>query len=167
MQRVLIALLPGIALFLYLTGWGGIFNLCIAVVSGLIFEALCLKWRNQPLAASLRDYSATVTVVLFALCLPPLIPWWIVVIGTGSAILLAKHAYGGLGCNVFNPAMVGYAVVLVSYPLDLSSWLIQPDAFRITFNHALEYVLSGGLSQSSQYDSLTGATALSLSLIHI
>jgi electron transport complex protein RnfD len=54
--------------------------------------------------------------VLLALCLPPLAPWWLVVSGVAFAILLAKHLFGGLGANPFNPAMVGYAVLLVSFP---------------------------------------------------
>ncbi len=163
MRWVLFALLPGVAVYVYLTGWGGVINLVIAAASGLFFEAVALKLRGQPVTDNLSDYSALVTVVLLALCLPPLMPWWVIVIGSATAILVAKHAYGGLGQNIFNPAMVGYAVILISYPLDLSSWVSLPEGFRLSFFQALGYYFNGGLSQSASYDALTGATALSQS----
>jgi electron transport complex protein RnfD len=70
----------------------------------------------------LRDCRALVTAVLLGLALPPLAPWWVVVIGTGFAILIAKHLYGGLGYNPFNPAMVGYVVLLISFPVQMTAW---------------------------------------------
>lgn len=161
MRWVLLALLPGLAVFFYFTGWGGVVTVTIAVVAGLLFEALALTLRNQPVSKTLSDYSALVTVVLLALCLPPLMPWWVIVIAVAAAILLAKHAYGGLGQNIFNPAMVGYAVVLISYPLDVSTWVQLPQGFDLTLSQALAYSFTGGLSQSIHYDALTGATALS------
>jgi electron transport complex protein RnfD len=161
MGGVLLALLPGIAVYVFLTGWGGILNIAIALVSGMTFEAIALQLRGRPVLSTLRDNSALVTLILIAICLPPLLPWWVVVTATAAAILLAKQAYGGLGQNIFNPAMVGYAVVLISYPLDVSSWVRLPEAFNLPFNDALYYVLNGGLSQSADYDALTGATALS------
>ncbi|MEM7259032.1 MAG: RnfABCDGE type electron transport complex subunit D, partial [Pseudomonadota bacterium] len=110
MRWVLLALLPGIAVYFYFTGWGGLVTVTIAVTAGLLFEALALMLRGIPVLATIKDYSAVVTVVLLALCLPPLMPWWVIAIAVAAAILIAKHAYGGLGQNIFNPAMVGYAV---------------------------------------------------------
>lgn len=161
MRWVLIALMPGIGIYIYLTGWGGVINLFIAAITGVLFEALALHLRRKPVIPTLTDHSALVTVTLLALCLPPLMPWWIIVIAVAAAILLAKHAYGGLGQNVFNPAMVGYAVVLISYPLDVSTWVSMPEAFDLSFSQTLSLVFGGGLSQSVSYDALTGATALS------
>ena len=82
-----------------------------------------LTLRGRPLGPFLGDGSAVVTAVLFALCIPSLAPWWISCIAMLFAIVVAKHLYGGLGHNVFNPAMVGYVVVLVSFPAELTQWL--------------------------------------------
>ena len=161
MRWVIIALLPAIGVYLYYSGWGGVINLLLAIIFGTLLEAIALRIQRRPVTPALTDYSAIVTVVLLALCFPPLIPWWIILVAAAAAILLAKHAYGGLGCNVFNPAMVGYAVVLVSFPLDLSLWLAVPDGFSVSLSQSLYFVFNGGLSQYAGYDALTGATALS------
>ena len=161
MLLVLAALIPGTAVFLYLTGWGGVINLVIAIITAVLAEATAVRLRGHKVGLSIADFSAVVTAVLLALCLPPLLPWWIVVTATLFAILLAKQVYGGLGQNIFNPAMAGYALVLISYPLDLSSWLTQPEQFNLPLTDALTIVFNGGLSQSEHYDALTGATALS------
>lgn len=79
-------------------------------------EALLLLARGKPLALYLGDYSAVVTAWLLAVALPLLAPWWLTVIGVLAAIVLAKHLYGGLGYNPFNPAMIGYVVLLISFP---------------------------------------------------
>lgn len=163
MQLVLLALLPGILIFIWQNGWGGVFNIVLAVVSAIAFESIAQKLRYRSSATALSDYSAVVTAVLVALCLPPLIPWWIPVAATGFAILLAKHAFGGIGNNPFNPAMVGYAVVLISFPADLSLWLQQPDGFTVSLANAFHTIFNGGMAnnhQLAQWDALTGATAL-------
>ena len=71
----------------------------------------------------LGDYSAVLTAILFALCIPPLAPWWIAATGMFFGIVIAKHLYGGLGHNLFNPAMVAYVVALISFPQAMTSWL--------------------------------------------
>ena len=70
----------------------------------------------------LGDGSAIVTAWLIALAFPPLAPWWLVVVGTLFAIVVAKHLYGGLGQNPFNPAMIAFAVCIVSFPSLMSQW---------------------------------------------
>ncbi|OED43008.1 hypothetical protein AB833_04730 [Chromatiales bacterium (ex Bugula neritina AB1)] len=162
MQTVILALLPGIAVFLYQTGWGGVLNLCIATTAACLAEAFALRLRQRNWLEGLSDYSAIITGLLIGLCLPPLIAWWIPALAAAFAILLAKHAYGGLGNNVFNPAMAGYALILVSFPRDLGIWLSQPDAFGTPLRFVLERVLNGGLVNYAQWDALTGATALDL-----
>ena len=160
MLYVLIALIPGIVIFCYQTGWGGLLNIALATLAALGFEAVALKLRGQHILNGLNDYTAVVTAVLIALCLPPLVPWWIPVIAAAMAILLAKHCYGGLGQNIFNPAMAGYAVVLISFPRELSLWPNLPDAFSISLNDTIRLIFNGGLAENTDWDAFTGATAL-------
>lgn len=123
MAMVLLALVPGIFSHVVFFGPGLLFQIALASGFALGFEAAMLALRGRPLRPFLTDLSAPVTAVLFALCLPPLAPWWIAAIGMATAIVLAKHLYGGLGHNLFNPAMVGYAVVLLSFPREFTQWL--------------------------------------------
>jgi len=160
MLMVVVALIPGTAVFIYQTGWGGVINLVLAVIAALVFEAIAVTLRKRPVCQSLGDCSALVTGWLIALCLPPLLAWWIPVLAVGFAILLAKHLFGGLGQNVFNPAMAGYALVLISFPLDLGLWLSAHEAFTLQANEAITIVLNGGLKLHADWDALTGATAL-------
>ena len=104
------------------------------------------------------------TAALLALCLPPLAPWWLIVSGTAFAILLAKHLYGGLGANPFNPAMVGYAVLLVSFPAQLLQWL-PPDAAGLeradlTLLQTLTTIFTGTPPAQFTWDAITSPTPL-------
>ena len=127
MQMVLLATIPGIAALTYHFGWGVWINLVLASATALASEAALLKLRGKPIGFYLKDYSALVTAVLLALALPPLAPWWLVIVGTLFAIVIAKHLYGGLGFNPFNPAMVGYVVLLISFPVEMTLWLTPTD----------------------------------------
>lgn len=160
MQLVILALLPGVLVFAYQTGWGGILNIAISVFAAILFESIALTLRKRNPMPAITDYSAVVTGLLIALCLPPLLPWWIPVVAVAFAILLAKHCYGGLGQNIFNPAMAGYAIVLISFPRDLSLWLSQAESFTIPLSEAFSTIFNGGLAHSTGWDGLTGATAL-------
>lgn len=160
MKLVLLALIPGMVVFIYQSGWGALINLALATGSALAFEAIALKLRKRPALIALGDYSAVVTAVLVALCLPPLVPWWIPVLASGFAILLAKHVFGGIGQNLFNPAMVGYAMVLISFPADLSLWLQPSQSFAISLSESMAAVFNGGITYLQPWDALTGATAL-------
>jgi electron transport complex protein RnfD len=122
MGLVLVALLPGTAAQAIWFGPGVLIQIGLAVGFALAFEALMLILRRQPLRPFLGDLSAPVAAILFALCMPPLAPWWVAAIGMFAAMVVAKHLYGGLGYNLFNPAMVGYAAVLICFPLELSRW---------------------------------------------
>lgn len=122
MQQVLLATLPGfIALTVYF-GWGTLLNVLLACATGLLLEATVLYVRKRPIVFFLKDCSALVTAVLLGLALPPYCPWWVVVVGMFFAIVVAKQLYGGLGYNPFNPAMVGYVVLLISFPFEMSQW---------------------------------------------
>ena len=123
MRDVLLALLPGIAAHAWWFGPGIVVQVAIATAFALGFEAAMLAARRQPLRPFMTDLSAPVTAWLFALSIPPLAPWWVTLVGIGTALVVAKHLYGGLGYNLFNPAMVGYVVVLIAFPLELTRWL--------------------------------------------
>jgi len=160
MQLVLLALLPGIFVYLYQTGWGGLFNILIAITFACAIEAIAVSLRGQQSINELSDYSALVTGLLVALCLPPLMPWWIPALAAGFAIGIGKQLYGGLGHNVFNPAMAGYAMVLVSFPADLGLWLTSPDGFTTPLHLSASSLVNGGIAAMTDVDAMTGATAL-------
>lgn len=123
MGRVLLALIPAIGCHIWLFGWGLLIQLTLALTFALGLEAVALRLRGQPVGLFLRDHSAAVTAVLFALCMPPLAPWPVAFIGMVFAIVVAKHFYGGLGSNLFNPAMVGFAAVIIAFPEAMTQWI--------------------------------------------
>ena len=127
MMAVCLALLPGTATMIYFYGVGVVHNLLLAVPVGLAVEAICLQLQQRSVGRTLADGSTVLTCVLIALALPPGAPFEILSIAVVAAVALAKHLYGGLGSNLFNPALVGYAVVLVSFPVAMASWPIPMD----------------------------------------
>ncbi|MCH8227511.1 MAG: electron transport complex subunit RsxD [Proteobacteria bacterium] len=162
MQQVLYALLPGIIAYTWFFGPGILVQILLAVIFALLFETLMLKVRKLPLQRFLGDWSAVVTAVLFALCLPPLAPWWIALVGMLFAIVVAKHLYGGLGQNMFNPAMVGYVVVLISFPQVMALWLPPTSiaSHSLTFGEVLNTIFTGSLSLGLSWDTISEATPL-------
>lgn len=130
MLVVLVTLVPGVASYLYFFGLGMILNIIVACITALAAEALILWWRKKPVVFYLKDCSALVTAVLLALCLPSLAPWWLTAIATLFAIVIAKHLYGGLGHNIFNPAMIGYVVIIISFPQIMSTQWLNPEATK-------------------------------------
>ena len=160
MQRVLLALAPGLALQGWFFGPGVWLQVLLALLFALAFEAAMLRLRGQPLQPWIGDFSAPVTAVLFALCIPPLAPWWIAAIGMLVAMVFAKHLYGGLGRNLFNPAMAGYAVVLLCFPFELSQW--PAPATPAGFADTLHAVAFGSLPGRIEWDAITQATPLEL-----
>lgn len=162
MQQVLYALLPGIIAYTWFFGPGILVQILLAVIFALLFETLMLKVRKLPLQRFLGDWSAVVTAVLFALCLPPLAPWWIALVGMLFAIVVAKHLYGGLGQNMFNPAMVGYVVVLISFPQVMALWLPPTSiaSHSLTFGEVLNTIFTGSLSPGLSWDTISEATPL-------
>lgn len=159
MQRVLIALVPGIVVLTVVMGIGVISNLVLCTVSALLLEAASLWLRGRPVRTHINDLSAVVTAWLLAIALPPLSPWWLILIGNGFAIVVAKQLYGGLGYNPFNPAMVGYVVVLIAFPLELTSWVapIGLGATDITLWQSLQAIAGSGVAS---LDGVTAATPL-------
>jgi electron transport complex protein RnfD len=122
MQTVLLATLPGVAALVWFFGPGVLVNIAVTSFFAITFEAAALKLRGRPVLRTLDDHSAVVTATLLAIALPPYAPWWLLAVGAAASILLAKQLYGGLGYNPFNPAMVGYVVLLISFPVQMTTW---------------------------------------------
>ena len=123
MVLVMLALTPATAWGMYLYGWPAIILFCVTVGSAILFEILCLLIAGKPVARFVADGSAILTAWLLAISLPPWAPWWIAAIGSGTAIIIGKHVFGGLGQNVFNPAMVGRVILLISFPLEMTAFI--------------------------------------------
>jgi electron transport complex protein RnfD len=122
MVQVMLALVPGALCLFWFFGWGVLINLAVATATAVVAEAGALKLRGRTVLPILSDGSAVLTGLLLGLALPPLAPWWIPFIGAAFAIVVAKQLYGGLGYNPFNPAMVGYVVLIISFPLQMTLW---------------------------------------------
>ncbi|MFO1417218.1 MAG: RnfABCDGE type electron transport complex subunit D [Methylotetracoccus sp.] len=159
MNQVLLALTPATAFGLLLFGLPAIYLFVVTVASAVAWEALCLTVAGRPVRPTLRDRSAVLTGWLLAMSLPPWAPWWIGVVGGFLAIVVGKHVYGGLGQNLFNPAMLARVALLVSFPVEMTRfvdplvWSDLPapgpvDAWRIIF---------GGVAIPDGY---TGATLI-------
>lgn len=165
MRRVLYALVPSVIVYVWYFGPGLLINLTIAGTVALALEWLILR-RDGTGPQGIGDGSALVTAVLLCLALPPLVPWWIPATGSAVAIAIAKHAFGGLGRNLFNPAMVGYASLLISFPVEMTQWLPPEfgniDYEQLPFFETLVYSLSGALPGGVEIDALTRATPLDL-----
>jgi electron transport complex protein RnfD len=156
MLQVLLATLPAVLALTWLFGIGTLVNLLLASVLALGFEAAILAIRKRPIGFYLRDGSALVTAVLLALALPPYAPWWLTLVAVGFAITFGKQLYGGLGQNPFNPAMLGYVVVLISFPLPMTSW---PAPHSVGMLAGIEQIfglaqLPDGWSQATALDAL-------------
>ena len=123
MAMVMLALAPGAMAGVVGFGFSALLQIFLALSFALLFEAVMLKLRAQPMIRFLTDFSAPVTAVLFALLIPPSAPWWVAAIGMGVAIVLAKHCFGGLGRNLFNPAMAGIAAVWLCAPQEFAAML--------------------------------------------
>jgi len=164
MRQVLYALTPALMMYIWFFGIGVLLNCLIATAAALATEAVALKLRHRSQKLFLTDYSVVVAAILLALALPPLTPWWVTVIGVVFAIGFAKHLYGGLGYNIFNPAMAGYVVLLISFPEEMTRWL-PPEIGDIDYQplswlQSAQYTLTGSLPESLTMDALTRATPL-------
>ncbi|GAB4122175.1 MAG: electron transport complex subunit RsxD [Sideroxydans sp.] len=162
MLRVMLALLPGIAAYVWYFGPAILVSMTLASITALATEALMLKLRARPLRPFLSDNSALLTAWLLALSIPPLAPWWLPVVGTAFAIAVAKHLYGGLGSNPFNPAMIGYAVLIISFPAQMTHWLTPHPLSQAEFSFVqqLGYIFGGVLPPGLTLDAVTMATPL-------
>jgi electron transport complex protein RnfD len=122
MKLVLLAALPGLLALFWWYGWGVLINLLLAIVAALMVEAGVARLRQQPIQPALSDGSALVSATLLAAALPPYCPWWLTVMAVASGLLFGKHIYGGVGRNPFNPAMLGFALIMVMFPQPMTHW---------------------------------------------
>jgi electron transport complex protein RnfD len=120
MWTVVLALLPATVFGVYHFGKPALIIIIVSVLSSVLFEAIVLKIRKRKLTIS--DGSACVTGLLLALCLPSSVPIYMPIIGSFVAIVIAKHSMGGLGHNIFNPALIGRAALMLSWPVAMTSW---------------------------------------------
>ncbi len=157
MQEVLLATVPGVIVLTHFFGFGTVVNIVWGGLLAVAFESLALTLRGRNPRDYLGDYSALVTSTLLCIALPPYAPWWLVAVGVASSILLAKHLYGGLGYNPFNPAMVGYVVLLISFPVQMTAWA-APRGAGEAVPGLLEALRACFLP--STYDAVTMATPL-------
>lgn len=153
MLNVLVALLPGIAMYVWQVGAGILVNLALATIAAIAAEALVLRLRRRPVLLAVTDLSAVVTAWLVVLCFSPIVPWWLTVLAVTVAIVAVKHLYGGLGQNPFNPAMVAYCAMIIAYPSLMSQW---PPAGGLDFQTQLQLIFGG----ARDIDAVTAATAL-------
>lgn len=141
MRDVVIALMPAVIVSVLFYGWSELLVLSTSVASCLLVELFITKFLLKK-PCTITDCSALVTGILLALNLPSTTPWWIVFIGSVVAIGVAKMTFGGLGQNIFNPALVGRVFLLISFPAQMTNWT-RPEGF-----------VGGNL------DAMTGATPL-------
>lgn len=169
MLLVAVCAIPGVLAQTYFFGFGTLIQITFAILVAWTLEAGVMLLRKRPPMLALRDNTALLTAVLLAIAIPPLSPWWILVIGLFFAIVIAKHLYGGIGQNLFNPAMVAYVVLLISFPVEMTSWLTpaQISSSSVDFMNALSLIFSDytldGLSLQqirTGVDGITMATPL-------
>lgn len=158
MFAVCLALSPGFLAYIWFFGWGIVIQGLLAVGFALAAEYIALRLRKRPLALFLKDGSAVLTGLLFALCISPFSPWYVSFCGIIVAILFAKHIYGGLGQNPFNPAMVGYVFVLLCFPADMTIWPLAAEDSPALATYLI-YIFS---PPENIIDGISGATALDL-----
>ncbi len=162
MGTVILALLPAIMASVWFFGPGVFWQITLACGLALIFEFIMLRLRKTAARDFMADLSAPLTAILFALAMPPLAPWWLIAIGMFAAIVVAKHLYGGLGLNLFNPAMVGVAVVILAFPYEYTQWL-APSGLRsdeLGVWQSLQVILQIQVIEPQLWDSIAQATPL-------
>lgn len=168
MFRVQLALLPATLYGFWLFGWPSFFLWLLTVLSCLGFEALSLKMMGrQRIRATLFDGSALLTGWLLAMTLPPWAPWWVAVVGGFIAIVIGKQVFGGVGQNVYNPAMVARVALLVSFPVPLTQWVLPLSMATVggpDFIHGLQIFLGNQLTPDAMASaSLLGHTKTEMS----
>ncbi|MDD5250264.1 MAG: RnfABCDGE type electron transport complex subunit D [Rhodocyclaceae bacterium] len=155
MLRVLVALLPGLAAYVWFFGAAILVQIALASLAALAGEAAILALRDKPVWLFVSDGSALVTAWLVALSFPSIAPWWMVVVATLIAIVVVKHLYGGLGQNPFNPAMAAFCIMIVAYPQLMSQW--PAAGHQADFAAQWQLIFGGG---PRVLDAVTMATAL-------
>ena len=151
MRQVSYALALGVGAQVYFFGLSVLIQIVLACITGLIVEAIFLRLRGSEIKPAIIDGSVVLTAILLAISIPSIAPWWIIVLGVSFAVVFGKQIFGGWGNNPFNPAMLGYAFLLISYPVQMTQW----PADYLSMDRAADVIF--GLSN---LDGLTGATTL-------
>ncbi|HEY0721619.1 MAG TPA: RnfABCDGE type electron transport complex subunit D [Gammaproteobacteria bacterium] len=159
MLDVMLALLPSTLFGVWLFGWPALNVLLLGVAAALVSEAMALWLAGKPLATSLTDGSAALTGWLLALSLPPWTPWWIAVLGSAFAIFIGKQLFGGIGQNIFNPAMLARVALLISFPVELTFW-VAPHPLTSPNTPGFLESLAITFQGVSHPDAISGATLL-------
>ncbi|MEW6546765.1 MAG: RnfABCDGE type electron transport complex subunit D [Bacillota bacterium] len=158
MRQVVFALLPALAAAAYFFGPYAVFLVVVSTGTAVACEAVWQKITGRPV--SVHDWSAVITGILLAYNLPPRAPWWLAVVGSAFAIIVAKQLFGGLGHNFINPALAGRAFLLASWPAAMTSWVTPFDA-RTTATPLPLLIPKGqelaGVAAPSYWDLFAGA----------
>lgn len=163
---VLIASIPAILTECYFFGLVVLIQIFLFIIFSLLFEIIILKIRRKKIKNNILDNSSMVTAVLLGLSVPSTLTWWMIMFASFFAIVVSKHLYGGLGQNIFNPAMIGYAVLLISFPLYMSSWhkentkLFSLNDLKISINKILYKTNKSNDFLDNDPDIFTEATPL-------
>lgn len=162
MRWVIAALLPGALAMIWCFGWGVLINMALAGAAAIGFEALVMRLRGRPAGPAIGDLSALLTALLLGLALPPLLPWWLTLLGTFFAIVVVKQLFGGIGYNPFNPAMGAYVFLLISYPVEMTSWVppLMLNSHPLGFADTLGAIFGTTPPPGLSWDALSGATPL-------
>lgn len=157
MRNVVYALLPVMVFAVYAFGLAALLTLMVAVAVCLLTEHLLCTWSKQ--TTTVNDWSVIITGIIYGLTLPPGLPLWMTFVGGVLAVALGKFVFGGLGCNPFNPALVGRAFLQAAFPVAMTTWMTPFAAERFTTipSSTLAFPLT-----SPTYDSLSGATPLAV-----
>jgi electron transport complex protein RnfD len=164
MLSVIIALMPAAIISVFLFGWLAVLLITLCMAGCIAAEWLALTLMGRP-ATPLADGSAALTGLLLALTLPAAVPWWLALTGAVFAIMLGKQVYGGLGYNPFNPALAARVVLLISFPLQMTSWLVPmhaglPPVNLYDLDTALHLFFAGPAAIGMSLDAITMATPL-------
>ncbi len=159
MLWVMAALTPATAFGIYQFGLPALWLFIITVAACVITEAVCLYIAGKPVKPYLSDGSAVLTGWLLAMTLPPWTPWWIGVVGALLAIVVGKQVFGGIGQNLFNPAMVARVALLISFPLEMTTWVAPHPLFS---ESAPGFIDSLGITFgfAHEFDAVSSATIL-------
>lgn len=154
MWGVVIALMPALGYSVYHFGFGVLKTILVSVLVAVVTEAVILKMRGRD-PSKIKDGSAVVTAILLAYNVPPTAPWWLTAVGSFVAIAIAKHAFGGLGYNIFNPALVGRAFLLSAWPVDMTTWTLHgvtgPTPLAVFKEQGVSELIAGFSSKSQMY----------------
>lgn len=163
MAMVMAALAPATLYGFWLYGWPAIYLWLITIAASLLGEAFCLRLMQRKAVPVLFDGSAVLTGWLLAVSLPPWAPWWIGVFGGFFATMLGKQAFGGLGQNLFNPAMVARVALLISFPVQMTAWVSPAPLFSAGAPGPLDGLLIVLRGVPAAFDAVTSATTLGFS----